>query len=99
MQGLLESDLEVYATTAANGRESSWGTYCPGMNPSPPPEFNTCLGDLYRCGGDNISALAGWSGSLVMQRQGQDDSDPCCGCHSWLGGMGDALGGAYALEG
>ncbi|GAB4819104.1 hypothetical protein N2152v2_006150 [Parachlorella kessleri] len=46
-EGLLESDLEVYATTAANGRESSWGTYCPGMNPSPPPEFNTCLGDLY----------------------------------------------------
>lgn len=23
------------------------GTYCPGMNPSPPPEFGTCLGDLY----------------------------------------------------
>lgn len=48
LAGLLEDDLEVYATTAANARESSWGTYCPGMNPSPPPEFVTCLGDLYR---------------------------------------------------
>lgn len=47
-EGVLEEDLDVYATTAANGRESSWGTYCPGMNPAPPPEFNTCLGDLYR---------------------------------------------------
>eukprot|EP00887_Chlorella_sp_A99_P007632 scaffold20.g7632.t1 len=46
-EGLLEDDLQVYATTAANGHESSWGTYCPGMNPSPPPEFDTCLGDLY----------------------------------------------------
>ena len=101
--GLLQDNLSVYATTAANGHESSWGepaaprsgrgaapsrallssggldrlqfllrparaiclqvsgptealpvrvhgpagTYCPGMNPSPPPEFGTCLGDLY----------------------------------------------------
>ncbi|XP_052479960.1 vacuolar-processing enzyme isoform X1 [Gossypium raimondii] len=27
--------------------ESSWGTYCPGEYPSPPPEYETCLGDLY----------------------------------------------------
>ncbi|KAL4452145.1 hypothetical protein ABPG75_007807 [Micractinium tetrahymenae] len=46
-EGLLEEDLRIYATTAANAHESSWGTYCPGMNPSPPPEFGTCLGDLY----------------------------------------------------
>lgn len=46
-EGVLEDDLSVYATTAANGHESSWGTYCPGMDPSPPPEFSTCLGDLY----------------------------------------------------
>lgn len=30
-EGLLEDKLGIYATTAANGRESSWGTYCPGM--------------------------------------------------------------------
>lgn len=46
-EGLLESDMNVYATTASNGFESSWGVYCPGMDPSPPPEYMTCLGDLY----------------------------------------------------
>jgi len=46
-EGLLESDMNVYATTASNGVESSWGVYCPGMDPSPPPEYMTCLGDLY----------------------------------------------------
>ncbi|KAE8658077.1 Vacuolar-processing enzyme [Hibiscus syriacus] len=27
--------------------ENSWGTYCPEEYPSPPPEYDTCLGDLY----------------------------------------------------
>lgn len=46
-QGLLSDSLNIYATTASNAQESSWGTYCPGMAPAPPEEFNTCLGDLY----------------------------------------------------
>ncbi|XP_062202096.1 vacuolar-processing enzyme-like [Phragmites australis] len=46
-EGLLPNDINVYATTASNAEESSWGTYCPGENPSPPPEYDTCLGDLY----------------------------------------------------
>ncbi|KAH9327082.1 hypothetical protein KI387_007260 [Taxus chinensis] len=46
-EGLLPKDLNIYATTAANAEENSWGTYCPGMEPSPPPEYDTCLGDLY----------------------------------------------------
>jgi legumain len=47
-EGLLPSDIAVYATTASNAEESSWGTYCPGDGQgSPPPEFDTCLGDLY----------------------------------------------------
>nr|AXQ06495.1 legumain [Vriesea carinata] len=46
-EGLLPKDINVYATTAANALESSWGTYCPGQFPSPPPEYDTCLGDLY----------------------------------------------------
>jgi len=45
--GLLPTDINVYATTAANPTESSWGYYCPGMTPAPPSDFNTCLGDLY----------------------------------------------------
>ncbi|PKI34714.1 hypothetical protein CRG98_044892 [Punica granatum] len=46
-EGLLPEGLNIYATTAANAEESSWGTYCPGEDPSPPPEYETCLGDLY----------------------------------------------------
>lgn len=47
-QGLLEENAGVYAVTAANEMESSWGTYCPNMGTDePPPGFNTCLGDLF----------------------------------------------------
>ncbi|CAK8568418.1 unnamed protein product [Lathyrus sativus] len=46
-EGLLPEGLNIYATTASNAEESSWGTYCPGEDPSPPPEYETCLGDLY----------------------------------------------------
>ncbi|XP_018437086.1 vacuolar-processing enzyme alpha-isozyme isoform X2 [Raphanus sativus] len=46
-EGLLPEGLNVYATTAANAEESSWGTYCPGEDTSVPSEFETCLGDLY----------------------------------------------------
>ncbi|KAL5202947.1 hypothetical protein ABZP36_013899 [Zizania latifolia] len=47
-EGLLPADIAVYATTAANAQESSWGTYCPGDEQgAPPEEFDTCLGDLY----------------------------------------------------
>ncbi|XP_058104586.1 vacuolar-processing enzyme [Magnolia sinica] len=46
-QGLMPEDLNIYVTTASNAEESSWGTYCPGMDPPPPPEYITCLGDLY----------------------------------------------------
>ncbi|KAI3858127.1 hypothetical protein MKX03_022446 [Papaver bracteatum] len=46
-EGLMPEDLNIYVTTASNAEESSWGTYCPGMDPPPPPEYITCLGDLY----------------------------------------------------
>nr|GLL38021.1 cysteine protease [Ipomoea trifida] len=46
-EGILPKDINIYATTASNAIESSWGTYCPGEYPSPPPEYETCLGDLY----------------------------------------------------
>ncbi|KAL0282036.1 UNVERIFIED_CONTAM: Vacuolar-processing enzyme, partial [Sesamum angustifolium] len=46
-EGLMPDDLDIYVTTASNAEESSWGTYCPGMDPPPPPEYITCLGDLY----------------------------------------------------
>ena len=43
----MPKDINVYVTTASNAQESSFGTYCPGMDPSPPPEYITCLADLY----------------------------------------------------
>lgn len=46
-EGLMPEDLNIYVTTASNAEESSYGTYCPGMDPAPPAEFTTCLGDLY----------------------------------------------------
>ncbi|KAK9198461.1 hypothetical protein WN944_013645 [Citrus x changshan-huyou] len=46
-EGVMPKDLDIYVTTASNAQESSFGTYCPGMDPSPPPEYITCLGDLY----------------------------------------------------
>ncbi|XWS38517.1 hypothetical protein CRYUN_Cryun19dG0138100 [Craigia yunnanensis] len=46
-EGILPEDLDIYVTTASNAQESSWATYCPRMKPPPPPEFETCLGDLY----------------------------------------------------
>ncbi|CAH2048070.1 unnamed protein product [Thlaspi arvense] len=46
-EGIMPKDLNIYVTTASNSQESSYGTYCPGMNPSPPSEYLTCLGDLY----------------------------------------------------
>ncbi|PSS04077.1 Vacuolar-processing enzyme like [Actinidia chinensis var. chinensis] len=46
-EGMMPEDLNVYVTTASNAEESSWGTYCPGMDPAPPAEYITCLGDLY----------------------------------------------------
>ncbi|KAJ9537236.1 hypothetical protein OSB04_029969 [Centaurea solstitialis] len=46
-EGLLPVGLNIYATTASGPDENSWGTYCPGDSPSAPPEYDTCLGDLY----------------------------------------------------
>ncbi|XP_024993978.1 vacuolar-processing enzyme-like isoform X1 [Cynara cardunculus var. scolymus] len=46
-EGLLNEKMNIYVTTASNADENSWGTYCPGMEPPPPPEYDTCLGDLY----------------------------------------------------
>ncbi|CAH8361980.1 unnamed protein product [Eruca vesicaria subsp. sativa] len=46
-EGLLPEGLNIYATTASNAEESSWGTYCPGEDTSVLSEYETCLGDLY----------------------------------------------------
>jgi len=45
--GQLDPTIGIYATTAANAVESSWGTYCPPDDKVDGKELNSCLGDLY----------------------------------------------------
>jgi len=47
MFATLPKDLNIYATTAANAKESSWGTYCSPNDKVDGKTMNTCLGDLY----------------------------------------------------
>ena len=44
---ILESDLNIYATTAANPHESSWGYYCNPDDVVDGKHIGSCLGDLY----------------------------------------------------
>lgn len=47
-EGLLPENISIFATTAANGKESSYAEYCPvdelydGSS-----QYDVCLGDLY----------------------------------------------------
>ena len=43
----LPANMNIYATTAANGKESSWGTYCMPDDKVDGKEIHSCLGDLY----------------------------------------------------
>merc|ERR1712166_513040 len=47
MFATLPKGLNIYATTAANAKESSWGTYCSPNDKVDGKSMNTCLGDLY----------------------------------------------------
>lgn len=44
---LLPQTLPVYAVTAANAHESSWGTYCGEDSTVGGKDLGTCLGDLF----------------------------------------------------
>jgi len=47
-ENILENDINVYAVTAANSEEVSWGTYCgPFHNWVHHKSLATCLGDLF----------------------------------------------------
>jgi legumain len=43
----LPDNIKIFATTAANASESSWGTYCPPNDIVKGTEINSCLGDLF----------------------------------------------------
>lgn len=46
-EGLLPKDVNIYATTAANSHESSYGTYCGEDSSVNGTVIGSCLGDLY----------------------------------------------------
>merc|ERR1719433_266041 len=46
-QGVLPKSLPVYAVTAANAKESSWGTYCSTDAEVAGKNIGSCLGDLF----------------------------------------------------
>mmetsp|Transcript_43693 Transcript_43693/g.114836 ORF Transcript_43693/g.114836 Transcript_43693/m.114836 type:complete len:435 (-) Transcript_43693:292-1596(-) len=46
-EDLLPANISMYATTAANAKESSWGTYCSPDDKVNGVSIKSCLGDLY----------------------------------------------------
>ena len=46
-ENILEDNLNVYAVSASNSHESSWGTYCPPQDSVKGVHMRTCLGDLF----------------------------------------------------
>jgi legumain len=65
--GLLPANWNIYATTAANPDESSWGTYCPPQDMVNGVEINSCLGDLYSVNWMENSDSVGTSETLEAQ--------------------------------
>jgi legumain len=47
MFATLPTDINIYATSASNAKESSWGTYCSPDDKVNGKSIRSCLGDLY----------------------------------------------------
>jgi len=46
-ENILEDDINVFAVSAANSKESSWGTYCSPDDMVDGKHVGSCLGDLF----------------------------------------------------
>lgn len=46
-ENILEKDLNIYAVSAANSHESSWGSYCSPNDKVNGKSIGSCLGDLF----------------------------------------------------
>uniref|UniRef100_A0A7S3IIS0 Legumain prodomain domain-containing protein n=1 Tax=Strombidium inclinatum TaxID=197538 RepID=A0A7S3IIS0_9SPIT len=46
-ENILEDNMNIYAVTAANSTESSWGTYCSPNDKVNGKKIKSCLGDLF----------------------------------------------------
>lgn len=68
--GMLPEYLNVYAVTAANPDESSWGDYCPPQDFVNGTELNTCLGDEFSTNWmENSDNVGGMNQTLQQQYQ------------------------------
>jgi len=66
--GHLKDNLNIYAVTAANPTESSWGTYCYPNDIVNGVHMRTCLGDLFSVNWmENADAVAPGKESLEEQ--------------------------------
>jgi len=66
-EGLLPTNMNIYATTASNAKESSWGTYCPPDDKVNGVELKSCLGDLYSVNWMENADMAGKNETLIAQ--------------------------------
>lgn len=57
MFSALPDDIRVYATSASNAHESSWGTYCMPEDTVDGQNIGSCLGDLYSVSWMEVLAL------------------------------------------
>jgi len=64
---LLPADINVFATTAADPKEPSWGTYCPPQDTVNGKVIGACLGDLYSVNWMEDSDAQGEGSSLEQQ--------------------------------
>jgi len=46
-ENILKKDINVYAVSAANAKESSWGSYCSPDDMVDGKSIHSCLGDLF----------------------------------------------------
>jgi len=65
--GLLPANINIYATTAANPTESSWGFYCPPDDSVNGKHVNSCLGDEYSIQWMEDTDAQGPSETLAVQ--------------------------------
>jgi len=68
-QNLLPTNMSIYATTAANAKESSWGTYCPPHDIVDGKQMQSCLGDLYSVNWMEDSDKASEQSSETLEAQ------------------------------
>jgi len=64
----LTKDGKIFAVTASNAQESSWGSYCDPDDVVRGTNLGTCLGDLFSISWMEDSDVGLWSAETIMQQ-------------------------------